>query len=135
MPNYIFTLDNDTRIKQEVDAARKLGLPAVMTRETTLPFPVKAAVRFDHQAQFHPLKFLDAVAKEVTVYEHTRVKEITSDNRIITDGGSVRAKSVVIATHYPFINVPGYYFFRMHQERQYVAALQGEDIDKLAQEE
>jgi glycine/D-amino acid oxidase-like deaminating enzyme/nitrite reductase/ring-hydroxylating ferredoxin subunit len=132
LPNYIFTLDNDTRIKQEVDAARKLGLPAVMTRETTLPFQVKAAVRFDHQAQFHPLKFLDVIAKEVTVYEHTRVKEVLTEGRIVTDSGSVRAKAIVIATHYPFINVPGYYFFRMHQERQYVAALEGEDIEKKA---
>jgi glycine/D-amino acid oxidase-like deaminating enzyme/nitrite reductase/ring-hydroxylating ferredoxin subunit len=132
LPNYIFTRDNETRIKQEVDAARKLGLPAVMTRETTLPFAVKAAIRFDHQAQFHPLKFLDAIAREVTVYEHTRVKEVLSGGRIITDGGSVKAKSIVIATHYPFINVPGYYFFRMHQERQYVIALQGEDIARKA---
>lgn len=132
LPNYIFTLDNEQRIKQEVDAARKLGLPAVLTRETTLPFQVKAAVRFDRQAQFHPLKFLDAVSKEVTVYEHTRVKEILNRGRIITGGGSVRAKAVVIATHYPFINVPGYYFLRMHQERQYVAALEGDDIIKKA---
>jgi Rieske Fe-S protein len=31
---------------------------------------------------------------------------------------------VVVATHYPFINVPGYYFLRMHQERSYVVAIQ-----------
>lgn len=132
LPSYIYTLDNEQKIKQEVDAARKLGLPAVMTRETTLPFQVKAAIRFDRQAQFHPLKFLDAVAGEVTVYEHTRVKEIKDKGRIITNGGVVRAKAIVIATHYPFINAPGYYFLRMHQERQYVVALEGEDILKKA---
>lgn len=132
LPNYIFTLDNDQKIRQEVDAARKLGLPAVMTRETTLPFDVRAAIRFDRQAQFHPLKFLDALSREVTVYEHTRVKEIVSKGKIITDSGSVKAKAIVIATHYPFINVPGYYFLRMHQERQYVVALEGEDIIRKA---
>lgn len=132
LPNYIYTLDNDQKIKQEVDAARKLGLPAVMTRETTLPFNVKAAIRFDRQAQFHPLKFLDAISREVIVYEHSRVKEILSNGRIITDNGSVRAKAIVITTHYPFINVPGYYFLRMHQERQYVIALEGDDIIKKA---
>jgi glycine/D-amino acid oxidase-like deaminating enzyme/nitrite reductase/ring-hydroxylating ferredoxin subunit len=132
LPNYIYTLDNETKIRQEVDAARKVGLPAVFTRETALPFPVKAAIRFEQQAQFHPLKFLDAVAKELTVYEHTRVTEILNDGRINTDKGSVSAKSIVIATHYPFINVPGYYFFKMHQERQYVAALEGGDIGKKA---
>ncbi len=128
LPNYIYTLDNETLIKQEVEAARKVGLPAVLTKETTLPFKVKAAVRFDRQAQFHPLKFLDAVAKKLTIYENTRVTEVTNSGLIITDKGKVRAKSVVVATHYPFINVPGYYFFKMHQERQYVSALEGEDI-------
>ena len=132
LPNYIYTLDNEARMKQEVEAARKVGLPAVLTKETTLPFPVKAAVRFEQQAQFHPLKFLDAVAKKLTIYEHTRVTEVNRGGEIVTDKGRVKAKSIVIATHYPFINVPGYYFFKMHQERQYVVALEGEDVDKKA---
>ncbi len=132
MPNYVYTLDNELRIKQELEAARKLGLPVAFTRETTLPFQVKAAIRFDRQAQFHPLKFLDAVAKRLTIYEQTRVTEVRSNGEIITDKGKIKAKSVVIATHYPFINVPGYYFFKMHQERQYVTALEGEDIDGKA---
>ncbi|MDF2537396.1 MAG: hypothetical protein K0S76_417 [Herbinix sp.] len=129
-PNYIYTLDNELRIKQEVEAAKKVGLPAVYTRDTALPFQVRAAIRFDRQAQFHPIKFLDAVASKLTVYEHTRVTEVRKDGLIITDSGSVKAKSVVIATHYPFINVPGYYFFRLHQERYYLSALEGVDNDK-----
>lgn len=132
LPNYVYTLKDEMKIKQEVEAARKLGIPAVLTRETTLPFQVKAAARFDHQAQFQPLKFLDAVAEKLTIYENTRVTEVRSGGVIITDKGSVKAKSIVIATHYPFINVPGYYFFKLHQERDYVAALEGEDILKNA---
>jgi glycine/D-amino acid oxidase-like deaminating enzyme/nitrite reductase/ring-hydroxylating ferredoxin subunit len=132
MPNYIYTLDNELRIKQEVEAARKVGLPATYTKETTLPFQVKAAVKFDHQAQFHPLKFIDAVAKELTIYEYTTVKEVRSDGMIITSQGSVKAKSVVVATHYPIINVPGYYFFRLHQERHYLSALENCNTEKMA---
>jgi glycine/D-amino acid oxidase-like deaminating enzyme/nitrite reductase/ring-hydroxylating ferredoxin subunit len=132
LPNFIYTLDNEMKIKQEVDAAKKVGLPASFTKDATLPFPIKAAARFDNQAQFHPLKFLDAVAKNLTIYEHTRVTEVRSDGFIITDQGSVKAKSIVIATHYPFINVPGYYFFKLHQERQYVVALDGCETEKKA---
>ena len=131
MPNYIYTLNNDLRIKQEVEAAKKVGLPAVYTRDTTLPFQVMSAVRFDRQAQFHPLKFLDAVAKKLTIYEHTRVTEVCKDGLIVTDKGRVKAKSIVIATHYPFINVPGYYFFKIHQERHYLTALEGWNTEKM----
>lgn len=42
-----------------------------------------------------------------------------------TDRGSVMAEHVVFAAHYPFLNVPGYYFARMYQERSYVMALEG----------
>lgn len=131
-PSYIYSLDNEDRIKQEVEAARKLGIAAVLTKETTLPFPVKAAVRFDHQAQFHPLKFLDGLSKSLTVYEHTRITEVRDDGVVITEQGRIKANYIVIATHYPFINAPGFYFLRMHQERQYVIALEGEDIVKKA---
>lgn len=132
MPNYIYSMSNELKIKQEVEAAKKLGLPASFTRDTTLPFQVKAAIRFEHQAQFHPLKFLDAVAEKLTIYEHTRVTEIREGGLIITDKGSVRAKSIVVATHYPFINAPGFYFFKMHQEREYAVAIEGEDIENKA---
>jgi Rieske Fe-S protein len=129
LPNYIYTLDNETRIQQEVAAAKKVGLPASYTTETRLPFKVKAAIRFDQQAQFHPIKFLEGVSKKLTIYEHTKVTEVKKDGLIITENGTVKAKSVVIATHYPFINTPGYYFFRMHQERDYLVALEGGSKD------
>jgi glycine/D-amino acid oxidase-like deaminating enzyme/nitrite reductase/ring-hydroxylating ferredoxin subunit len=125
LPNYIYSKENEWKIRKEVEAAKRLGLPAQLTSDTTLPFAVKAAVRFDNQAQFHPLKFLDAIAKNLTIYEHTRITEVRDDGTILTDQGSVRAKSVVVATHYPFINVPGFYFLKLHQERYYLSALEG----------
>lgn len=126
LPNYIYTLDDENKIRQEVSAAKKLGLPASFSKESTLPFKILAAARFDGQAQFHPLKFMDAVANHLTIYENTRVTEVRNDGMIITDKGSVKAKSIVITTHYPFINVPGYYFFKLHQERYYLSALEGD---------
>ncbi|HKL79201.1 MAG TPA: FAD-dependent oxidoreductase [Mobilitalea sp.] len=127
--NYIYTLDDELKIRQEVESALQLGLPAVFTKDTTLPFKVKAAIRFDQQAQFHPLKFLDAVAEKLIIYENTRVTEIHKDGLIVTDKGKIKAKKIVIATHYPFINVPGYYFFRLHQERYYLSALESHDME------
>jgi Rieske Fe-S protein len=36
----------------------------------------------------------------------------------------IAANEIIVATHYPFLNTPGYYFMRMHQERSYVLALE-----------
>ena len=80
--------------------------------------------RFEGQARFQPLKFLGRMAEEVTVYEQTRVLRVEG-NRVETARGSVTAEHIIFASHYPFINVPGFYFARMYQERSYVTALQG----------
>ena len=121
---YLFSQSQAAAMQAEVDAARRLGLDAHFTRSTELPFPVQGAARFDGQARFHPLKFLSALAEELTVYEHTRVLRVKG-GRVETDHGTVRAKYVVFACHFPFPNLPGFYFLRLHQERSYVLALEG----------
>ena len=42
--------------------ARELGLPASYVDELDLPYPVAGAVRFDDQAEFHPVKYVDGIA-------------------------------------------------------------------------
>ena len=110
-------------LMQEAEAARRLGIAAAFTRDSELPFPIAGALRFSGQARFHPLKFLRAVAEDLDVREHTRVLAV-EDDCLQTEGGTVTAEHIVFACHYPFVNVPGWYFARMHQERSYVLAMQ-----------
>ncbi len=121
-PAYVYSLRDTAPIRAEAIAAGKLGIEAEYTTKTELPFEVKAAVRFENQAQFNPLKFLKAISADLTIYEHTMVREIR-DDVVITDHGRVTADHIVVATHFPIVNVPGWYFARMHQERSYVIAL------------
>ena len=120
---YLYSQTESTPLEQEADVARQLGIAADFTRESELPFPIAGAVRFRNQARFHPLKFLRAIAEDLNVREQTRVLSV-EDNCIRTEGGAVTAEHIVFASHYPFINAPGFYFARMHQERSYVLALE-----------
>lgn len=128
---YLYTCEENDILKKEEEAAISLGCCAERTTITELPFKVKDGLRFYDQAVFHPLLFLKEIAQDVTVYENTKVDTVerleTGNKKIVskisTDKGQVLAERVVFATHYPFINVPGYYFMRMHQERSYVLAL------------
>lgn len=123
-PSYLYALDKTKPLWREEMAAAEVGIDATYVTECELPFPITGALRFDDQAQFHPLKFLAAMAEEVTVYEKTRALTV-EENRVETDRGCVSAKYVVFACHFPFVNVPGYYFARVFQERSYVLALEG----------
>ena len=120
---YLYSTVDGAPLRREVEAARRLGLDAEFVVGTELPFPVAGAARLSHQACFHPLKFLEAVSRELEIYESTRVLAVEG-GALRTDRGTVRAGKVVFATHFPFINVPGWYFMRMHQERGYVLGLE-----------
>ncbi|MEU3038603.1 FAD-dependent oxidoreductase [Streptomyces griseoaurantiacus] len=96
-------------LRAEAEAAREAGLPAAFTTETDLPFPVAGAVRVTGQAQFHPVKYLRALAEDIrrrggTLHENTRVTGLTEGEPCVltTEAGTeVRAREVVVATHYP----------------------------------
>ena len=121
---FLYSRTEVSALEEEAGAARQLGLPADFTWQSELPFPIAGAVQFRDQARFHPLKFLKALAEGLEIYEDTRVLEV-EDDRVHTERGEIRAEQIVFACHYPFINAPGWYFARMHQERSYVLALKG----------
>lgn len=120
---YVYSLKEVENLQAEYKVAKKLGIAAEVVNEVNLPFKVKGALKFENQAQFNPLKFLKQISEKLNIYENTMAMDI-KDNVIITSGGRISANHIVVATHYPFINVPGYYFMRMHQERSYVIALE-----------
>jgi glycine/D-amino acid oxidase-like deaminating enzyme/nitrite reductase/ring-hydroxylating ferredoxin subunit len=114
-PAFVFTEDEDqvSAIEDEARLANALGLPASLTRDTGLPFEVRAAMRWDEQAKFHPVKYVKGLAATLAgdgcrVFENSRVIDWDPD-RIATAGGTVRARHVVMATHLPLGQIGMFY--------------------------
>ncbi len=122
IPTYLYTTKDPSLLESELYAMEGVGLKGSLTTNTSLPFEVKAALKMEGQAQFNPLQFLGFISKELSIYENTKALEV-KDNTIITSGGAITADNIIVTTHFPFINFPGYYFARMHQERSYDTAL------------
>ncbi|GAA6620162.1 FAD-dependent oxidoreductase [Scytonema sp. NUACC26] len=125
---YSFTESQDqlNKIEKEVEAALKLGLPASFVRQTSLPFPIAGAIKFDNQAQFHSRKYLLHLAKGITgngsyVFENTRVQKVEEDSpcQVITDKGTVRAQDVIITTNLPILD-QGLFFAKTYPKRSYI---------------
>lgn len=130
---YVFsrTEEGRERIEKELLAMHRIGYPADFLEKTPLPFDVKGAIRVRRQAQFHPLKFAYKLARDLCVYENTKVLELTPDG-VITNRGKIKSKETIVATHFPFLNKHGSYFLKMYQERSYVLALEGaEDVNGM----
>ncbi len=120
---YIYSVTDREAMEQEARSASACGINAVFTQETELPFDVKGAVRFGGQARFSPEKFLGNLAGELEIYEHTQALDVDR-HMVYTNRGRVRAEHIIFACHYPFVNVPGFYFMRMYQQKSYVVALE-----------
>lgn len=135
--SYVYTLQDKyiEQIRDEADVASSLGIKSTFLEKTPLPFPIKAAVRFDNQAQFHPRKFLLALAKKITdrgckIFEQSRVVDIEEGNNyvlITAQGKKVTADKVIIASHYPCYNKHGLYFTRIYPEKSYVVAVKAKE--------
>jgi len=124
---WLYSRSDEDLIEREAEAEKRAGLPVALSRRTELPFSVKAALAAEGQAAAHPLELLLALAEDLRIYEGNRVIEVDGDQLRTSAGGVLRAERIVFACHYPFVNFPGFYFARMHQERSYVLALSGAD--------
>ena len=120
---YVYSLDSRKKIEKEAEALVQLGFPASFSDSLPLPFPVAGAVKFPNQAQFNPLKFVFSITEGLHIYEHTKVNELAGTTAF-TRKGKMKAKKIIIATHFPFINKHGCYFLKMYQHRSYVLALE-----------
>jgi glycine/D-amino acid oxidase-like deaminating enzyme/nitrite reductase/ring-hydroxylating ferredoxin subunit len=130
-PAFVYTCSAEQRsaIEAEHGAAAALGLPATLTSDTDLPFPVEAAVRFDDQAHFHPGRYIAALATTFEargglVFERTRATDVDerADGAVVrTATGDVHAEHVVLATLLPFVDLGGF-FAKAWPTREYAVA-------------
>ncbi len=121
---FVYTLRDKEKVAREIAALKLLGVAAESVPAEGLPFAVKGALRVREQAELNPLKLLYTLAKDLPIYEKTKVQELVG-NRAITSRGEINFKRLVVATHFPIFNKHGLYFLKMYQHRSYVLALEG----------
>ena len=126
-PSYVYSLDDPWKIEQELSALGEVRFEAYFSKAEELPFKVAGAVCFEHQAQFHPLKFIASIAKDLKIYEHTFVKEL-KEKIAVTNQGKISFQKAIFTTHFPIDNKHGMYFLKMYQHRSYVIALKNAPI-------
>lgn len=127
-PSFVFanTEKEVPKLKDEIDFLRKNG---ISVKELSLPCDILSYSSFcvEDTYTFHPLKFLraiyDIVIKKMSVYENTPITNINKKNGIYycySPNGTVKAKKVVIACHYPFFLFPYFLPIRSYIEKSYI---------------
>ncbi len=120
--SYIYSFNNRTRLENEYSAIEKIGIEAELTDTNELPFDTVGGIKFKKQACFNPLKFLREISKDLNIYESTHIDKIKGTTAY-TERHTIKAKKIVFATHFPFMDTHGLYFAKMYQEKSYALAL------------
>jgi glycine/D-amino acid oxidase-like deaminating enzyme len=131
IPLYIYTESSSKveKINEEIKAARELGLPVSKADNIPLPFKIAGALMYQNQAQFHPRKYLLALAENLAgdgcyIFENTNAITVKEGDikEVITDKGSIMANNVVVTTHTPVYD-PDNLVKHLHPARSYVIGL------------
>lgn len=119
---------NLDKVQKEYEAAKKLGLPAEFVTETTLPFDIAGAVKFNNQAQFHVRKYLLHLANTIPgdgsyVFENSRIQTVEEGSpcKVIGENNSLQATDVLLTTHLPIVDT-GLFFAKSYPQRSYIIA-------------
>lgn len=136
--SYVFTKSNSyiQDIKDEVKATHMLGFDSKLLTKIPLPISnVLCAIEFPNQAQFNPRKYAVGLCNSILnnhglIFEDSKVTDIQKIKDIYSTSvgdHTVESKYVILATRYPFINAPGFYFLKMYQTLSYCATFELSD--------
>lgn len=106
---FLHPTDNKENIDKEYEAALRAGLsvqkvtgiPGLLTQ------PELPALKFENQAQFHPMLYIKGLCEAIVknggkIYTETRAGEISESGIVTTEGFKVLADAIVVATNAPF---------------------------------
>lgn len=147
--NYIYTtnLNNLYKLNNEIKAIEliekyltnnynfnkeTLSINPQFVKKCGLPFEIYGAIESKNQAQFHPVKYMYGLASSIKslgglIFTNSLVTDVNRKNNeyeVISNDYKVSAKYVVLASHYPFINFPGFYFSKMYQVTSYAIGIE-----------
>lgn len=133
--SYIFTQDMSYKenINEEYKALTKLDFKDVeLLNKVNIPLNTSYAIKFKNQAQFNPKKYTLSLAIIIQdkIYENSQVINIKKNYNsytVKTKNGDIICKKVVLATHFPIKDIPGFYFLKMYQDTSYVIAVDIKD--------
>lgn len=132
LPAYVYTNDYNyvEKIEKEGEVAASLGIQAKVTNTIPINLPIKNALVFENQAQFHPRKYLLSLAEEISkegncIFENTSILELEKGGTVVitaSNGKKVTASKVIISSHFPCYDGLGLYLARLRPERSYIVA-------------
>lgn len=131
-PSYLFVNENRSlkKLNDEFIFLKNNGV--AVEKVTDVPFDEKVleVLRVNDTYTFHPLKYINALKDKFknNIYEHSKLVSINKVNdyyECLINDYVVKAKYVVIATHYPYFVIPFLMPLKSSIETSYIGVKKG----------
>lgn len=128
-PSYVYANDEDElkKLDELKNFLEDNGINVIQGNSNLIEY--KAMIGVEDTYIFHPLKYINGLVSKLNkanIYENTSIQkiEVEKDEYIcFTDKNCrIRAKWVVIASHYPYFNLPFLFPIRGSLEKSYISA-------------
>lgn len=134
LPGYLFSTNDDEskELEEIVAASKEAGVAVEMINESVLPIPYQKITVWEGQAQFHPLRYLQGIARAFEeaggiLLQQCRMLHAEDNETIevVTTKGNIKCRQLIYATHIP----PGVNLlhFRCAPYRSYAMAVKLKD--------
>lgn len=133
---YIYTFENIEKLKDLYNVYKALNVQAEwIDNYYIMGYKVTAAIKLSNQGIFNPIKFANSLTMNIEIFENTPIIEIDTKRKIVySKNASIKADIIVIATNFPIVNVPGYYFLRQYKSTSYAVNIADKhDVDAIYQ--
>ena len=129
--SYLFTTMKNgvKKIEKEKDILEKFGATCYESNSLPIPYKIESSFYVEDTYTFNPKKYTDRLSNilnsKINIVEETIAFNITKDNdlfNITTNKGKITAKTVIVATHYPFFIFPNLLPLRNYISREYITA-------------
>lgn len=111
-------------LNKELKSYRKLKQVVGLTKDIKLPYKIKRGLKFEKCFQVDPKKLCKSLAAYIVksggqIFEDTLVTNPPKENTLAIGDKIITANNFIVATHFPYINLPGFYWLKMYQSQNY----------------
>lgn len=120
--------DKKESLDKELEATHRAGINSteLISRAPLPHFDTGPCLHFSNQAQFQPLKYLGGLSQAIVhnyggeVFTETHAEDISADRIKTSDGYTIKASNIVIATNAPIVNQTSKMYDKQEPYRTYV---------------
>lgn len=110
-------------LHEEFNTAQSLGIESAFVEKC--PLFSAPAIKFPHQALFHPAKYLAALLKLIDgdgshVFEDSAVETVEESNTVVVGSHRIRCQNIFLATHTPLTGKTGTLSALLFQTKLYL---------------